>query len=131
MSLQQEGQILQSLTNVQSNSSHVRQLTEFKCLRSSRARCRAPRAPAESLLTDTQRSVRGRALRAPPGDTELFSHLKSHNIEHLPPGKVSNPHQEPRDLFPTRTHATNTELTRMVVTTIVLFSTDELSLDGS
>ena len=84
-----------------------------------------------SKLTDTHRSLQGQALSTSLEDTELFSHLKSHSIQHLPPGTVSNTPQEPCVLFPKHKHTKNIKLTKMVVTTIVLFSTDEVSLEGS
>lgn len=80
---------------------------------------------------DINRSLQGQALRTSWEDTELFSHLKSHSVQHLPLAKVSNTPQVPRVLFPKHKHTKNIKLTKMVVTTIVLFSTDEVSLEGS
>lgn len=73
----------------------------------------------------------GQAFRTSLEDTDLSSHLNSHSIQHLPPDKVSNTPQELCALFPKHKHTKNIKLTKMVVTTIVLFSTDELSLEGS
>lgn len=84
-----------------------------------------------NTVTHMHRSLQGQALGASLEDAELFSHLKSHSVQHLPPDKVSNTPQEPRVLFPKHKHTKNIKLTKIVVTTIVLFSTEEESLEGS
>lgn len=82
-------------------------------------------------VTDTHRSLHCQAFSTYLEDTKLFSHLKTFSVQHLPLDEVSNTSQEPCILFPKHKHTKNMKLTKIVVTTIVLFSTDEVSLEGS